>query len=435
MRRLSLAKLEEWKKKPRRKPLLLRGARQVGKTWLVRELGKSYSQFVEVNLEERQHLLNTIKTSYGDPMGVVRVLETEFNMKINLETVLLFFDEIQICKEALLMLRYFKEKAPHVHVIAAGSLLEFAISEISFPVGRVEFMYLFPMNFEEFLMALNRDDLVERLSSIEIFKKIDSHTHEKLNTYLNEYFFVGGMPEVVFEYFATEGSRVATDVVKQNLLSNIREDFYKYSSRSRIDYVRKVFDSIPLNLAKKLKYSNIDREAKSRDLLAAMTLLRDAGIIYQVHHTSANGLPLSAEKDPQKFKAFLHDVGLCVKLMNVSKENWQTLINKGELAEQFVAQEILSYTHESSTPELFYWHREAKSASSEVDLVTSAHGKTIPIEVKSGSNLTSKSLGIFLNEKKSVSSAFKLSPQPFRQFGKVSMVPLYGVKAILAEEL
>jgi predicted AAA+ superfamily ATPase len=256
-----------------------------------------------------------------------------------------------------------------------------------------------------------------------------------LNTYLNEYFLVGGMPEVVFEYLASEGSRIAANDVKQNLLSNIREDFYKYSSRTRIDYVRKVFDSIPLNLAKKIKYSNIDREAKSRDLLAAMTLLRDAGIVYQVHHTSANGLPLSAEKDPQKFKAFLHDIGLCVKLMNVGKENWQTLINKGDLAEQFVAQEVLSYTQEACTPELYYWHREAKSASAEVDLVTSVQGKTIPIEVKSGGNLTSKSLGIFLTEKKSVTSAFKLSPQPFMQIGKVSMVPLYGVKAILAEEL
>jgi predicted AAA+ superfamily ATPase len=433
MQRLSLRNLEEWKGRARRKPLLLRGARQVGKTWLVREHAKTYKQFIEVNLEERHHLIPIFKEIYGNPQAIVKVLETEFNERIDLGSVLLFFDEVQICKESLLALRYFKEKLPQVHVIAAGSLLEFAISEMSFPVGRVDFMYLFPMNFEEFLLALRREDLVERISSLKEIRRIDDHSHEMLAKYLNEYFLVGGMPEVVSEYVNSQFSIVSAAAIKQNLISNIREDFYKYASRAKIEYVRKVFDSIPVNLGRKIKYANIDRESKSRDLLAAITLLRDAGIGYLVHHSSANGVPLSSECDLTKFKTYLHDVGLCVKMMNVGKEHWQSLVNKGDLAEQFVVQELLSYTREASFPELFYWHREAKSAAAEVDVVTSFNGKIVPIEVKSGSNLTSKSLGVFLNEKKAVDAAYKFSPQKFRQVGKISVLPLYAIKALVTE--
>jgi predicted AAA+ superfamily ATPase len=433
MRRLALEKLSRWKRRDRRKPLLLRGARQVGKTWLVREHAKTYRQFIEVNLEERPHLIPSFIEHYGNPQAVVRVLEIEFNEKIVLDSALLFFDEVQICKESLLALRYFKEKLPQANVIAAGSLLEFAISEISFPVGRVDFMYLFPMNFEEFLLALDRDDLLECISSFKEIRGIDGHAHEILNGLLNDYFLVGGMPEAVFEYVSSQRSIVAAGLIKQSLLGNIREDFYKYASRAKIDHVRRVFDSIPANLGRKIKYTNIDRESKSRDLLAALTLLRDAGIVYLVHHSSANGPPLSSECDPTRFKAYLHDVGLCVKMMNVGKDNWKSLVNKGELAEQFVAQELLSYTPEASFPELFYWHREARSAAAEVDLVTSLDGKVVPIEVKSGGNLTSKSLGVFLGEKRSVAAAYKLSPQPFDQHGKISMLPLYAIKALVAE--
>jgi predicted AAA+ superfamily ATPase len=433
MRRVSLRNLQEWKKRARRKPLLLRGARQVGKTWLVREHAKTYKQFIEVNLEERHNLIETFKEHYGNPQAIIRVLEIEFGEKIDLDSVLLFFDEVQICKESLLALRYFKEKLPQVHVIAAGSLLEFAISEISFPVGRVDFMYLFPMNFEEFLLALNRDDLVERISSLTEIQGIDDHAHDILSKLLNDYFLVGGMPEVLSEYINSQGSIVAASVIKQNLLSNIREDFYKYASRAKIEYVRKVFDSIPVNLGRKIKYANIDRESKSRDLAAAITLLRDAGIVYLVHHSSANGVPLSSECDLTKFKAYVHDVGLCVKMMNVGKENWQSLVNKGDLAEQFIVQELLSYTRDASFPELFYWHREAKSAAAEVDVVTSFDGKIVPIEVKSGGNLTSKSLGVFLSEKKAVEAAYKFSPQKYRKIGKISMLPLYAIKALVAE--
>jgi uncharacterized protein len=431
MHRLSLVKLDKWKKRARRKPLLLRGARQVGKTWLVREHAKTYKQFIEVNLEERHHLIAAIKENYGNPQAIVKVLEIEFNEKIDLGAALLFFDEVQICKEVLLALRYFKEELPQAYVIAAGSLLEFAISEIGFPVGRVDFMYLFPMNFEEFLLALNREDLVEIVSTLKGIEGVSVHTHKLLTGLLNDYFLVGGMPEVVAEYVNSQCSIIAANAIKQNLWSNIREDFYKYSSRAKIDYVRKVFDSIPMNLGKKLKYTNVDRESKSRDLSAAVMLLRDAGIIYLVHHSAANGVPLSSECDHTKFKAYMHDVGLCVKMMNVGKEHWQNLVNKGDLAEQFAVQELLSYTPEASFPELFYWHREAKSAAAEVDIVTSLGGKIVPIEVKSGGNLSAKSLGVFLSEKKNIEAAYKLSPQSFLQVGKTFMLPLYSVKALV----
>ncbi|MEY3901577.1 MAG: hypothetical protein RL189_883 [Pseudomonadota bacterium] len=430
MYRLSLDQIEAWKRHPRRKPLLLRGARQVGKTWLVREHAKSYAQFIEVNLEERPHLIRAFVQNYGNPEALIRILEVEFNQKIDLKEALLFFDEIQICKEAILALRYFKEKVPHVHVIAAGSLLEFAISEISFPVGRVDFQYLFPMNFFEFLVALNYQDLAAQISNLKNIESIDEHSHELLNSLLGDYFLTGGMPDILNEYILSNRSLAAASLAKQNLLTNIREDFYKYASRAKLEYVRKVFDSIPANLGKKIKFTNIDRESKSRDLLAAANLLRDAGIINIVYHTSANGIPLSAECDFSKFKAYLHDIGLCLKLMNVGKQEWQSLINKGEIAEQFVAQELLSYTPAAAIPELFYWHRESKGASAEVDLVAGISGQVTPIEVKSGANLTSKSLGVFLSEKPSVKCGYKFSPQRFRQVGKITLLPLYATAAL-----
>ncbi|HEY8269933.1 MAG TPA: AAA family ATPase, partial [Pseudobdellovibrionaceae bacterium] len=231
--------LLNWKQSKKRKPLLLRGARQVGKTWVVRQLGQTFDSYVEVNLEKQPELDQLFKENFGKPKLLVKQLNLLLNVRIEPGKTLLFFDEIQENKNALISLRYFYEEMPNLHVIAAGSLIEFALKEISFPVGRIQFHYMFPLNFAEYLIALGRSDLLAEIQQLPSVK-ISDGVHEKINEELKTYLFIGGMPEVVQSYLDQRDMRLCSQI-QNDLINNFRQDFNKYASRSRVPHLRLVF--------------------------------------------------------------------------------------------------------------------------------------------------------------------------------------------------
>ncbi|MCP5464054.1 MAG: ATP-binding protein [Deltaproteobacteria bacterium] len=435
MKRFCTTRLQEWQSRKNRRPLLIRGARQVGKTWLVREHGKRYQSFVEINLEASPQTLPIFKNNFGNPKELIKALSLIVGKKIEPQTTLLFIDEIQESKEALLSLRYFKEKLPELHVIAAGSLLEFAFDDLSFPVGRIEFFHLFPLNFFEFLEALGRSDVIAEIQTSFSKNKIDASVHEEFNKLFATYSLCGGMPEAVKIYCETKDWNEVQNIT-QILTASFREDFHKYSSQNNIDDLRILFDNVPKNLGQKFVYANIDPNIKSRELGNALNKLQKAGLVYKVHHSSCNGVPLAGQINLKKFKVFLVDIGLCHRLMGLRLselylKRHELFANQGALAEQIVAQEILSTTPENENPELFYWQREKRSAQAEVDLVFQDGNRIIPIEVKSNKGNRLKSLKIFLEEKNQfVSEGIKTSPQTYQNADKIKGIPLYAVSLL-----
>lgn len=433
MERSKLVDLVSWAKKKGRKPLLLRGARQVGKSWLVRELGKQFSSFVEINLEANPEYISIFEKQVGSPLQIIEQLSLVLNQQIIPGRTLLFIDEIQESSDAIVSLRYFYEKLPALHVIAAGSLLEFTLKELSFPVGRLEFMFLFPMSFTEYLIALDRKRWVQAIDKIEQ-KEIPELVHTEILAELRNYFFLGGLPEVVRTY-AEERSFNRCAEIQTQILSAYRADFSKYAKRAQMQHLRKVFDSVPRQFSEKFKYVNVASELKARELGQALDLLTEAGLIYKCRHTSANGPPLGAEASSTKFKCYFLDVGLSLRLLglfakDLGSMNFNELVNRGGLSEQFVAQELISATDNNAFPELYYWHRDALNSSAEVDFVISDGAAVLPIEVKAGQARTSKSLGIFMSEKRT-QKGILVSSQAFHGSKKpgLTYLPIYAIAA------
>lgn len=425
--------LESWKIKVSRRPLLLRGARQVGKTWIVREHGKSYDTFVELNLEERPEYAKPFKELYGQPGLLIQSIENITGQQVNPGATLLFIDEIQDCPEALLSLRYFKEKMPELHVIAAGSLLEFSLKEHSFPVGRIEFAFLFPLSFEEFLQAQGRGDLISRISEMSHRHPADAATHDLLIDLYSIYSVLGGLPEVIQTYI-DGGSFQECQDIQQLIVGTYREDFHKYASKANVGHLRKLFERAPALLGQAFKYSHVDRETKSRELSKALDLLEEAGLVYRVTHSSANGSPLLAQEKQRKFKLHFVDIGLCQRLLGVEIGSLITPssrvnhVLKGALTEQFVAQELISLTPSNEKPRLHYWCREAKSSKAEVDFLWEYNREIFPIEVKSGTGGSMKSLHIFMKEKKQhLSHGFKASQGNWSLHDGIESIPFYGL--------
>ena len=293
-----------------RKPILLRGARQIGKSYLVRQLAKNFENFLELNFEEQPNA-KEIFASALTPSELVPKIEGFLNKKIEPGRTLLFFDEIQDCPQAIIALRYFYEKMPALHVIAAGSLLDFELDKIGIPVGRVEFLFLNPLSFDEFCEALGEDVLLEQKRQS---PKISDVAHHRLLELVRAYLIVGGMPEVVANYCANR-SFIECQRLQNTLINTYRQDFNKYAKRQQIQYLEKVFDSIPRLLGQKLKYSHIDPEAKSRTINDALGLLCKAGVVFKNYHSSANGIPLGSEVDHQHFKCVSVDVGSALRIL------------------------------------------------------------------------------------------------------------------------
>lgn len=432
MKRRALTSLANWSHRQNRVPLLIRGARQVGKTWLVREFSKSFPSFLEINLEAQPEYHQAFRDHFGKPDELIRILSLFSGRKIIPGKTLLFLDEIQESKEALLSLRYFKELLPDLHVIAAGSLLEFSIKAVSFPVGRIDFLHLFPLNFEEYLEAIDRNDLLEAIKEAIETEPLPNIIHNLLLDEVATYCLIGGMPEAVDIFISTKDFQEA-QAIQQRIIATFREDFHKYASRAKVEYLRKLFDGVPRLLGQKFKHSQIDREMRSRELGAALNLLAQAGLVYKVHHTSAFGLPLSAQEKETKFKVFCLDVGLAQRVLglDISRlfiEKKSLLSNRGPIAEQLVAQELLSYTRENQAPQLHYWHREAKSSTAEVDFVIERQSYVLPIEVKSGTSSKTKSLRLFMKKRQDyVQQGLKISSANFGKSDNILRIPFFAI--------
>ncbi len=430
MRRELEKDLLSWKERQRRYPLLLRGARQVGKTYVIEQLGKHFETFEMVNFESQPEAIACFETLKAQE--IVQKLELLTKRPIRSGKTLLFLDEIQNCPKAITALRYFKEDLPDLHVIGAGSLLEFALihGKFSFPVGRVQFVYLKPLSFKEFSIAigLGREDL----ENCTVENPLSEPEHLAWIQRAREYFFVGGMPAVVSEYSMTK-SFLETHRIQDLLLATYAADFGKYATEAEQKYLRLAFDSIPRQIGKQFQYSEIDPHMRSRELKYAIEQLQWAGIIHTTLASSATGIPLAAQQKRNRFKPIFLDIGLAQRALRVDSEKIfhsdLIQINAGALAEQFVGQEFLAYADFFREEQLFFWEREKKGSSAEVDYVITVGSQIIPVEVKAGPHGHLKSLSQFMQEKKSP-LGIRISQKPLSFDGNVLSVPLYMIDQI-----
>jgi len=426
MYRESISILKNWKEDKFRKPLIVRGARQVGKTWLLQEFGRTeYAKFVYVNFEETPALQNLFTTDF-DIERIITVLQIYSQMRITAEDTLFIFDEIQSAEHGITSLKYFCEKAPQYHVIAAGSLLGMGLhNQVSFPVGKVDFMDLRPLSFSEFLLSLNESALVNALAAGE-WETISLFT-DKLKEYLRYYFYVGGMPEVVNSFVQTRDWQMVRRI-QNRILHSYEGDFSKHVPNDVVPRIRMVWQSIPSQLAKENKkfvYGVIREGARAKDFELAIQWLVDCGLLLKSHRISKPGLPLAAYQDISTFKLFLHDVGLLGAMAGL---NVQTIIEgnniftefKGALTEQYVMQQLRL----NSERYIGYWTNER--STSEVDFVIQEEGNIIPIEVKSGESLRAKSFRLFC-QKYNPTKAIRSSLSDYKEEEWMTNVPLYAI--------
>ncbi len=425
--------LLHWKMKKQPMPLLLRGARQVGKTYLVEKFGRThFDQVLTINFELQPEMIRCFESL--EPQDILNTLFLLTKQKVEPQKTLLFLDEIQDCPNAIRALRYFKEKLPAQHVIGAGSLLEFTLNNADFrmPVGRVESLYLKPLSFKEYLSGCGHDELRHWIEHVDIHTTITQVVHEKLLKLVKEYMILGGMPSVVKMYLDTQDLNEC-QLIQTGLLSTYRQDFGKYAKKSDHRYLQRLFEKIPGLIGENFKYSKVDPDMKSRDIKEALYLLQNAGLIYPVYSTSASGIPLSSLINEKKFKVLFLDVGLVTRAskleIQILFDQDILLVNRGMLAEQWVGQEILAYATPFEEGSLYFWSREKRSSMAEVDFIITVDANIIPIEVKAGATGHLKSLKLFMQEKNSLVGV-RVSQQLLSYTEKILSIPLYMVGEI-----
>lgn len=441
MDRTAQQDLLAWKDSVRRKPLLLRGARQVGKTWLVDHfLGRHVDHLVKIDLEKRRELHRVFADNL-DPRHILNLLELSAG-RILPDRTLLFFDEIQACPRAIQSLRYFYEELPELRVIAAGSLLEFAFSEISVPVGRVQYLTIHPLTFSEYLHALGKAPMAELIAAGPAV--ISPAAHEQTLRELRDYFFIGGMPECVKAWRDT-ASMVETGQVQSEIIDSLRDDFAKYTPRVNPACLDAVLLSVAKSVGEQLKYVRLNENHSGPTNRKALDLLAKARIVHKIQACDPSGLPLGASAKPKKFKASMLDIGLMQRLcqlplsQEIQQENLLA-IYRGKLAEQFVAQEMLaSAPRELSRKlpgDLFYWTREARGCNAEVDYLAVRNGTIHPVEVKPGAAGTLRSLHLMLQTYPNLGEGLVLSTRPYSRLPqrKISFLPLYSAGTLNREQ-
>ena len=423
------AGLLNWAKESNRKPLLLRGARQVGKTCSIREFSKSFRYFLEVNFESDSEVRSLFEKNLS-PKEISRDLSVYYNVPVVPGETLVFFDEIQSCKNAISSLRFFHEQYPELHVVAAGSLLEFALSEIpSFGVGRIRSMFIYPFSFDEFLSAMGEEELLRVKNEASLISPLSNLLHEKLNRLLKEFLVLGGMPEVVMNYAVKKDINECQNVLN-DLIISYKTDFAKYKKRVPPLRITEVFNSVAKQSGSKFVYSRTESKSDIQQIKTAAELLMMAGLVIPVTHSSSNGIPLGAEANRKKRKLLIFDTGILQRLLgldirNLLFQNDFDAINKGAIAEVFAGLEILKAMSCYEKNDLYFWQREAVSSSAEVDYVLQIKDKVIPVEVKSAKKGSMKSLYIFLEEKKS-EYGVRLSMENFSSYKNVYVFPLYA---------
>lgn len=397
--------LLSWLNKKGRKPLIIRGARQVGKSNLVRYLAKlSQRSCFELNFERYPEHADFFKSK--DPTTILNYLSIHFKQPIDPQTSLLFLDEIQATPKVIEILRYFYEECPELPVIAAGSLLDFVLEEPEFsvPVGRIEYFHLGPISFEDFLNAQGESALLEWIRSVSLGDAIPLPLHQHCLELIKQFWLIGGMPEVVAHY-AEHHDFQEINNIKQNILQSYQEDFHKYGRIKQISLLRRVFKALPSLIGQKIKYSQLDSESKSIQVKEALDYLNLAKVIHLIYHSHATGLPLKSQIDSKIFKAIFLDIGLLCSALGLSHlsiiqaPDW-AWINRGSLAEQFIGQTLFQLYPPYQMPELYYWVREQAQSSAELDYIWQYENQIIPIEVKAGKTGRLKSLHYFIQEKK-----------------------------------
>jgi uncharacterized protein len=427
MERILYKQLLDWKLAKRRKPLLLQGARQVGKTWLINEFGKKeYEDFVYLNFEQSPNL-KSIFINELVPEKIIEDIGFVIGKKIKAEKTLICFDEIQVCQEAITSLKYFQEFAPEFHIIAAGSLLGVSLGKTnSFPVGKVNFLTLYPLSFSEYLLAIGEDLLAEKLLTIENLPEI---LHDKLIRQLKMYFFLGGMPEVVKEYIQNKDIEEARQI-QHEILKSYQRDFSKYTAATDTIKITEIWQSIPFQLAKenkKFTYQDVATNARSSSYSQGIEWLRSAGLIHVISQIRTAKLPLSGHVDYSKFKIYLLDTGLLGAMLNLSAEviiepNQLFVEYNGAFVENYTCLELIKLIGE----QIYYWSSEREA---EVDFVFQNENQIVPLEVKSGMNRNTNSLKIY-TEKFQPPLVIRASPRNYIQSDTFFNVPLYALMGL-----
>jgi len=432
MKRRIEQELKQWMVRKNRKPLLVRGARQVGKTFSIKEFGgKHFKNIVLLDLE-RQRRVHAIFAGDLGANIILPQIEAQAAQRILPGETLLFLDEIQACPRALMALRYLHEQKPELHVIAAGSLLEFAMTDISFPVGQVESVWLHPMAFSEFLVARGEDILDQQRPDLNATRPLPEATHQKLLDQLRYYFIVGGMPEAV-KTWMDSNSLLETARVHQTLSETYQEDFAKHAGRADKDCLTRVFEQMPTRVGEQLKYSRLYPEKRVETIKSALHVLERALVVRRVTSTAAQGLPLGAGISEKVFKCVFVDIGLMRHINGMTADsilNEKDLLNtfRGRMAEQFLGQELLAERRGSENGKLYYWARAKRGSNAEVDYVMVRDGKVFPVEVKSGPAGKLHSLRLFLDEHpaSSMGFVFNTSNVQDRVDPKIRFLPLYA---------
>jgi len=424
MKRLIETVLSDWKNSSRRKPLIVRGARQVGKTYTISGFGKSNFKNCTLIDFERNPEFRKIFEYDLQPVRIINDLELATGQRIISGENLVFFDEIQECPKALLSLRYFYEEMPELHIIAAGSLLEFALGEVSFPVGRVQFAEISPFNFLEFQMALKNERAIEYLSGSP--KELSESSHQFLLNQLKDYFFVGGMPEAVKTFSETKSINKAIEV-QGEICNSLKQDFAKYNPHVDKRCLTEVFSSLAKSVGKQTKYASLSEDFSNPTIKKAYQTLVQAKLVHKINSVNPQGFPLSIMTS-KIFKSCMLDIGLMNYLCGIYKtdeyfKNDLLSIYRGAMAEQFVGQEIAA----GQNNDLFYWSRQAKSSTAEVDYVISVNDQIIPVEVKSASSGRLRSMHQYLKEYPDSKVGYVLSANKYSELTdqKLIFIPLY----------
>ena len=434
-------KLLEWKESPRRKPLLIRGARQVGKSTAVRHLGKGFKYFVEVNLES-QPSIRQLFTKDIDVHRTCEAISATLGIPVVAGKTLLFIDEIQVSQEAIMSLRYFKEDYPELHVIAAGSLLEFTLEELpSFGVGRIRSLYMYPFSFDEFLLAQGLDTTVDFKHKATSLSPLPEAVHNKLVEQLKTFYLVGGMPAAITEWVESK-SYIECTRVHNDIFDTYQDDFSKYKSRVSPALLRQVLRSVALQAGCKFVFRQVADDIHSSVIKEALHLLTLAGLIKPVSHSDGNGVPLGAEENCNYTKYLFLDLGLMQTMLgtpaaNVLLSSDVDFVNKGAASEMFAGLELVKSHDCFQKAEMYYWQNLSRGTNAEIDYLVVKDGIVVPIEVKASTRGSMQSLWLFMR-KKGLHRAIRTSLENFGEFEyvdkesqdevrHVDVVPLYAL--------
>ncbi len=418
-----------WKDEENRKPLLLRGARQVGKSSSIRKLAEKFDNFLEINFEKNRNLYHFFEGDL-DVKKICANLSIHFQKPIIPNKTLLFLDEIQACPNAISALRFFYEDYPELHVIAAGSLLEFALEELpSFGVGRISSMFMYPFSFAEFMSACSNEMLWDEVCKSSPKKPLSPVFHDKCLEFLKKFLVIGGMPAVVSKFVESKDI-LACQKELNDLINSLKSDFSKYKPRVPELRIQTAFEAVVHQTGGKFNYAKVE-QLNYRQIKESIELLKKAGLVIPVIHTSANGIPLGAEVNFKKQKIILLDTGIFQSLLGLQLSDILfsddiDIINKGAIAEQFTGLELIKNSSPYISENLYYWAREKVKSQAEVDYVIQQNEKIIPIEVKSGKSGKMQSMHLFLTEKQA-KYGVRTSLENFSEYDKIRVYPLYAI--------